>query len=97
VYTGDGIEHSAAGDDRGVSLVMSIGTPSTVQYVKLSCTAKLVPAGFAGAERLYRERFIAGDCNDAGTWRVLKVSSTELRVHWSAPGDEYTIGADLTR
>jgi hypothetical protein len=55
-----------------------------------------VPYGFDGEARVYHERFISGSCDDAGTWRVRKVSDDELSASWSASGDAYTITATLT-
>ena len=97
VYSGTGTQHSTAGDNPGVSLVMTIGDFSTVEYTKLSCVARLVPTGFSGRRRVYHEHFTQGGCDDPGTWRVLKVSDTQLNAKWSAKGDAFTVTATLTR
>jgi tRNA A-37 threonylcarbamoyl transferase component Bud32 len=97
VYAGTGTQHSTAGDNPGVGLVITIGDRSTVEYTELSCVATLVPAGFSGRRRVYRERFTQGSCDEPGTWRVLKLSDSELDARWSAKGGDFTVTATLAR
>jgi hypothetical protein len=76
---------------------MHFGHGSTITYPRVGCTGRLLPGGFDGDRRVYRERFTSPDCDDPGTWLVRKLSSTTLSATWSAPGDDYTVSAELTR
>jgi serine/threonine-protein kinase len=96
-YTGTGTQHLSSGDNRGVALIMRFGHGSTVEYPRLGCTARLLPVGFDGDLRVYRERFTTSGCDDPGTWKVHKLSLSALSASWSASGDNYTVTAELTR
>ncbi|MCW2995543.1 MAG: hypothetical protein JWQ18_3038, partial [Conexibacter sp.] len=97
-YSGTGTQHlSTGGDNAGLKVVMHFGNGSTIAYPRVGCTGRLLPSGFSGDRRIYRERFTSPGCDDPGTWLVRKLSSTALSVSWSAPGDDYTVTAELTQ
>jgi hypothetical protein len=96
-YSGTGTQHLPGEDNHGVRLVMTLGGGATVEYPRLGCTARLLPSGFDGSRRVYRERFTSGTCDDPGTWRILKLSDDRLSASWSSPGDPYTVSATLVR
>jgi hypothetical protein len=70
---------------------------SNVSYPDLGCTGRLVPAGFIGRARVYREEITAGPCDSGGTWRVRPLSARRLRAGWTLATQDYAVIAALRR
>jgi hypothetical protein len=69
---------------------------STVDYPTLSCTGGLVPDGFSGSERIYRERITSGSCDRDGRWAVTVLAGGAVQAEWTFPSGDYTVSARLT-
>lgn len=98
-YSGMGSQRGARAEtskDYAISMTFSSGG-SFVSYPHLECEGRLVPTGFDGARRVYREEITSGSCDRGGTWRVEVRSSTALSATWSLPSTDYVVAADLTR
>lgn len=70
---------------------------STVSYPSLACSGRLIPAGFSGGRRVYRETITRGGCDSGGVWKVLVSSSRRLQGTWTRRGTNYLVSAVLTR
>lgn len=79
---------------------MSIsGDGSFVTYPTLNCKARLIPTGFDGDSRIYREELVYGQgtCDEGGTWWVLVLGPDELEVRYSPASGRYRIDGNLFR
>ena len=99
VYTGTGIQRSAdSGTETELAIRMAFSSSgSTVDYPTLGCTGTLVPDGFSGGDRIYREQITSGSCDRDGRWAVTVLADAALQAQWTLPSGKYTVSARLTR
>ena len=99
-YTGTGVQRGADGSvaEKELPIGMTFSpSGSTVDYPTLSCTGTLVPDGFSGGKRIYREQITSGLCDRDGRWAVTVLPGGAVRAEWSLPSGKYIVSARLTR
>lgn len=87
---------SAISKNYNVTMVFSSGG-SFVNYPSLGCEGRLVPDGFDGDRRVYRERITSGHCDRNGTWKITVKSPDALSAEWTLSSQDYIVVAELSR
>jgi hypothetical protein len=95
-YYGRALQRGTPADvNKDYPLAMTFSSAgSRVSYPSLGCEGTLLPAGFEGDARVYRETIESGHCDSGGTWKV-RVDGTTLAASWSLESASYVVDAVL--